>query len=90
MVMIQITLVTIQIYYLESGFEYVWTGKATHIIGQDGKNNFSIFTKSIIQRLFKKIKYQNVKDPIYDDDNKLLRPLILRDGNEDMGIYTFY
>ena len=67
---------------LESGFEYVWTGKATHIIGQDGKNNFSIFTKSIIQRLFKKIKYQNVKDPIYDDDNTLLRPLILRDGNE--------
>ena len=69
----------------ESGFEYVWTGKATHIIGQEGKNNLSIFTKSFIQKLLKKIKYRNVQDPIYDDDNKLLRPLFLRDGN----FYTF-
>tara|TARA_X000000950_G_scaffold140370_1_gene174208 strand:+ start:884 stop:2113 length:1230 start_codon:yes stop_codon:yes gene_type:complete len=73
----------------ESGFEYVWTGKVTHIIGQEGKNNFSIFTKSIIQKLFKKIRYQNVKDPIYDDDNKLLRPLFLRDGNKTWEFIRF-
>ena len=64
----------------KSGFEYIWTGKVTHIIGQNGKKNFSIFAKSIIQKIFKKIKYQNVKDPIYDDDNNLLSPLFLRDG----------
>ena len=36
----------------------------------------------MIQKFFKKIKYQNVQDPIYDDDNKLLKPLRLRDGNK--------
>ena len=61
--------------FSESGFEFVWTGKVTHIIGQNGKKNFSIQSKLLIQKILKKIKYQHVKDPIYDDDNNLIKPI---------------
>ena len=66
----------------ESGLEFIWTGKVTHIIGQDGRENFSILSKLLIQKIIKKLKYQHVKDPIYDDDNNLIKPLLLRDGNK--------
>ncbi len=66
----------------ESGFEYIWTGKVTHIIGQNSRKNFSILSKLFIQKLMKIIKYQYVKDPIYDDGNDLIRPMLLRDGNK--------
>ena len=66
----------------ESGLEFIWTGKVTHIIGQDGRENFSILSKLLIQKIIKKLKYRHVKDPIYDDDNNLIKPLLLRDGNK--------
>ena len=66
----------------ESGFEFIWTGKVTHIIGQNGRKNFSILSKLLLQKIIKKLKYQHVKDPIYDDDNNLIKPLLLRDGNK--------
>lgn len=66
----------------ESGLEFIWTGKVTHIIGQDGRENFSILSKLLIQKIIKKLKYQHVNDPIYDDDNNLIKPLLLRDGNK--------
>ena len=67
---------------LEAGCEYVWTGKTTHIIGQNGKKNVSLITKSAIQWFLKQTKYWNVKDPIYNNDNNLINPLFLRDGNK--------
>ena len=73
----------------KSGFEFIWTGKVTHIIGQNGKKNFSILSKLIIQKILKKIKYQHVKDPIYDDDNNLIKPLLLRDGNKKWEFIRF-
>ncbi len=68
--------------FSESGFEFIWTGKVTHVIGQNSRKNFSNLSKLLIQKLMKKIKYQHVKDPIYDDDNDLIKPLLLRDGNK--------
>ena len=73
----------------ESGFEFIWTGKVTHIIGQNGRENFSIISKLLLQKIFKKIKYQYVKDPIYDDDNNLIKPLLLRDGNKKWEFIRF-
>ena len=73
----------------ESGFEFIWTGKVTHIIGQNGRENFSILSKLLIQKILKKIKYQHVKDPIYDDDNNLIKPLLLRDGNKKWEFIRF-
>jgi len=66
----------------EIGLEFIWTGKVTHVIGQNGRKNFSVLSKLFIQKILKKTKYQHVKDPIYDDDNNLIRPLLLRDGNK--------
>ena len=73
----------------ESGFEFVWTGKVTHIVGQNGRKNFSIQSKLLIQKILKKIKYLHVKDPIYDDDNNLIRLLLLRDGNKKWEFIRF-
>ena len=73
----------------EFGFEFIWTGKVTHIIGQNGRRNFSILSKLLIQKILKKIKYQHVKDPIYDDDNNLIKPLLLRDGNKKWEFIRF-
>ena len=73
----------------KSGFEFIWTGKVTHIIGQNGRKNFSILSKLLVQKILKKIKYEHVKDPIYDDDNNLIRPLLLRDGNKKWEFIRF-
>ena len=73
----------------ESGFEFIWTGKVTHIIGQNGRENFSILSKLLLQKIVKKLKYQHVKDPIYDDDNNLIKPLLLKDGNKKWEFIRF-
>ena len=73
----------------ESGLEFIWTGKVTHIIGQNGRENFSILSKLLLQKIMKKLKYQHVKDPIYDDDNNLIKPLLLRDGNKKWEFIRF-
>ena len=75
--------------FSQCGFEFIWTGKVTHVIGQNGRENFSILSKIFIQKILKKIKYQNVKDPIYDDDNNLIKPLLLRDGDKKWEFVRF-
>ncbi len=67
---------------VEAGCEYIWTGKTTHIIGQNGKKNLSLIMKSAIQGFLKQTKYRNEKDPIFNYDNNLINPLVLRDGNK--------
>ena len=75
--------------FSKSGFEFIWTGKVTHVIGQNGSKNFSILSKTLTQKILKKIIYQNVKDPIYDDDNNLIKPLLLRDGGKKWEFIRF-
>ena len=67
---------------IKIGCEFAWTGKTTHIIGQNANKNISVLTKEFIQWILKRTKYRNVKDPIYDNGNDLFNPLFLRDGNK--------
>tara|TARA_X000001036_G_scaffold345916_1_gene325774 strand:- start:745 stop:1974 length:1230 start_codon:yes stop_codon:yes gene_type:complete len=71
------------------GCEYVWTGKSTHIIGQNAKTNFSVLIKIFIQWILKRTKYRNITDPIYDDGNNLFNILFLKDSNK-MWEFTRY
>ncbi len=73
----------------EFGFEFIWTGKVTHVIGQNGRKNVSTVSKLFIQKILKKIKYQHLKDPLYDDDNNIINPLLLRDGNKKWEFIRF-
>ena len=73
----------------DSGIEYIWTGKATHVIGQNGRKNFSILSKLFIQKLMRKTKYRHVENPIYNYDNNLINPLLLRDGNKTWEFIRF-
>ncbi len=73
----------------ECGFEFIWTGKVTHVIGQNSRKNFSTISKLFIQKILKKIKYQHLKDPIYDNDNNLINPLLLRDGDKKWEFIRF-
>lgn len=64
---------------IEAGCEYFWTGKVTHVIGQDSHPTFSVQSKLMIQWLMKRTRYRHVVDPIYDDGNQLLFPIQFRD-----------
>ena len=46
--------------FSQCGFEFIWTEKVTHVIGQNGRENFSILSK-FLYKDFEKIKYQNVR-----------------------------
>lgn len=69
-------------YTFNVGCEYFWVGKTTHIIGQNSKPTLSVKAKQAIQYIMKRTKYKNVVDPIYDDGNELLTPIIFRDGTQ--------
>tara|TARA_B100001250_G_scaffold411549_1_gene440481 strand:- start:2258 stop:3487 length:1230 start_codon:yes stop_codon:yes gene_type:complete len=66
---------------MDIGCEYIWTGKVTHIIGQNSKWNPSILLKTSLQWLLKQTKYRYIKQPIYDSGNTLLHPVKLGDAN---------
>ena len=55
--------------FSESGFEFIWTESKHLLVKMVG--NFSIH-QNFLTKILKKIKYQHVKDPIYDNDNNLI------------------
>lgn len=63
------------------GCEFFWTGKNTHIIGQDANRTFSTVAKQGIQWVLKNTRYRKTENPIFDNGNNLLRPIKFRDGN---------
>jgi hypothetical protein len=65
-----------------AGCEYYWTGKSTHVIGQNAKPTISVQSKLMIQWMMKRTRYSGVVDPIYDDGNQLVSPIEFRDGHK--------
>jgi len=64
---------------IKAGCEFFWTGKVTHVIGQESEMTFSVQSKLLIQWLMKRTRYRHVVDPIYDDGNQLFFPIQFRD-----------
>jgi len=74
---------------IESGCEYFWTGKVTHVIGQNSRPTISVQSKLGIQWLMKRTRYRNVVNPIYDDGNQLLFPIQFRDNTKSWEFIRF-
>jgi len=73
----------------QAGCEYFWTGKTTHVIGQNSLPTISVQSKLLIQWIMKRIRYRNIIDPIYDDGNELLFPILFRDGQKKWEFIRF-
>ena len=74
---------------IEAGCEYYWTGKVTHVIGQDSQPTLSVQSKLMIQWLMKRTRYRNVVDPIYNDGNQLFFPIQFRDNTKSWEFIRF-
>jgi len=60
---------------------YVWTGKMTHILGQNTKKTANVMIKNLLQKMVVTSKYRSLEyKPIFPE-NDLIQPIRLGDGH---------
>ncbi len=64
----------------ETGIRYLWTGNLTHVPGQDGDRTLALTAIDWAQKINRFLKYRNVTTPLFDEQNRLMFPLELQDG----------
>ena len=64
----------------QAGVRYFWTGRLTHVLGQDARRNLTLVGKRILQEGVRLVKYTFSREPLFDRRNRLLIPLTLEDG----------
>lgn len=67
---------------LKHGLRYAWTGRMTHILGQETVATLNVKLKNLIQSKIFDIKYKKYKEQIFDIENRLMIKRTLQDGNE--------
>jgi len=63
------------------GVRYVWTGRMTHILGQDARPNVQVKAKNALQKLLYYTRYRNTRAPLFDLKNRLMIDTRLQDGS---------
>jgi len=63
------------------GIRYVWSGKMTHVLGQNSKSTLNVRFKKILQILLAYTKYRQLSLKPFDLKNSLLDEIKLQDGN---------
>lgn len=64
------------------GVRFIWSGRMTHIIGQNGENTYNVRLTNFAQKLLSKTKYRNLREPIFDFENRLLMEATLQNTSE--------
>ncbi len=64
----------------QAGLRYFWTGRLTHVLGQDARQNLALMGQRILQEGVRLLKYPFSRGPLFDRRNRLLIPLTLEDG----------
>ena len=72
------------VYHLDltqrAGVRYFWTGRLTHVLGQDSQRILALAGKRILQEGVRLVKYPFSREPLFDRRNRLLIPVTLEDG----------
>lgn len=64
------------------GIRFVWSGRMTHVIGQNAESTYDIRLTNFVQRVLSKTKYRYVREPVFDFENRLFMKIDLQDGSE--------
>jgi len=68
---------------LEScGIRFIWSGRMTHIIGQNAEPTCNVRLTNFAQKLLSLTKYRNHPEPVFDLDNRLFAKVTLQDASE--------
>jgi len=73
----------------EYGLRFFWTGRTTHVSGQDTIFSLGNYLQRKLQNLALKTKYRKVQRPLPDPANRLLMQSSLEDGNHILEFQRF-
>lgn len=71
------------------GIRYIWSGKMTHILGQNSKSTLNVGMKKILQQLLAHSKYRQLDIKPFDLKNRLMVETKLQDGNSAWDFQRF-
>jgi len=63
------------------GIRYIWSGKMTHVIGQDANKTLNIRVKNFLQTILANLKYRHCEELPFDLQNRLRIKTLLQDGS---------
>jgi len=63
------------------GIRYIWSGRMTHVIGQDANKTLNIRVKNFLQTILAKLKYRHCEEPLFDLQNRLRIKTLLQNGS---------
>ncbi len=64
------------------GIRFIWSGRMTHVIGQNAESTYNVRLTNFAQKLLSKTKYRNLRAPFFDFENRLLMKATLQDASE--------
>jgi hypothetical protein len=68
---------------LESyGIRFIWSGRMTHVIGQNAEPTYNVKLTNFAQKLLSKTKYRHLRQPFFDFENRLVMKTTLHDASE--------
>jgi hypothetical protein len=60
---------------------FVWTGKMTHVLGQNAANTVNVRLKILLQKMLADSKYRSLKSKPFFLENDLIQTMQMRDGH---------
>jgi len=63
------------------GIRYIWSGKMTHVIGQDANETLNIRVKNFLQTILANIKYRHYEELPFDLQNRLRIKTLLQNDS---------
>jgi hypothetical protein len=71
------------------GIRFIWSGRMTHVIGQNAIRTYNVRLMNFAQKLLSKTKYRDSAEPVFDFDNRLFVNVILQDASEAWDFVRF-
>lgn len=64
------------------GVRFIWSGRMTHVIGQNAENTHNVRLTNFAQKLLSRTKYRFLRESIFDFENRLSMTITLQDASE--------
>jgi len=64
------------------GVRFIWSGRMTHVIGQNAEKTYNVRLANFAQKLLSKTKYRYLQESLFDFKNRLSMKIALQDASE--------